>query len=337
MQRPILVRFTMLLSVLCAAPVQAQTNAWSMAAQMRVQMQWQRQAMVQQRALVLTQMRMEQQQLKMQQQAARSLKPRMPKQPSLSRSKKSATPSASTRTTAAKKTPAAKPVKTSAQTTQKTPSMKVRKTANLSRAALTARAPVLARNRAAMGLRNLLPKPSVLNAGRLSPAKMAGGSSSTPSTSATTGPGTQSSPTQPGDAADLPPDSPLPAEKPAPNPPQADQPPGVVDAPQDASSPLMHKATDATADSKPTTTQHRNDETTTSFFADSISAPSASAEKSATGESGIMRLVSAIAAGKARPPSGMETVSIQPDRVWQAPSLPILQPRHPVAPLLAVD
>jgi hypothetical protein len=337
MQRPIFVRFTMLLSALCAAPAQAQTNAWSMAAQMRVQMQWQRQTMVQQSKLILTQMQTDQQLLKMQQQAARSLKPPVTKQPSLTRVKKSSAPAASSRTTAAKKPPAAKSVKTSAQTTQKTPSTKVRKTANLSGAALTALSPALARNRAAMGLRNLLPKPSVLNAGRLSPAKMAGGSASVPSTSATAGPGAQSSPTQPGNASDPPPDTPLPTEKPAPNPPPADQPPDIVDAPLDESAPLMHKVTDATVDSKPTTTQHRNDETTTSFFADSISAPSASKGKSPTGENGIMRLVSAIAAGKARPPSGMETVSIQPDRVWQTPPLPMLQPRHPVSPLLAVD
>lgn len=339
MLRPILVRFTMLLTALCAAPAQAQTNAWSMAAQMRVQMQWQRQTMVQQRALILTQIRTEQQQLKMQQQAARSLKPRAPKQPSLARVKKSSTPAASSRTTATKKTPATKPVKTSAQTTQKSPSTKspstkVRKTASLSRAGLSL---ALARNRAGMGLRNLLPRPSALNAGRLSQAKPAGGSSSAPSPSAAAGSGSQTSPTQPGNAADPAPDSPLPAETPAPNPPQADQPPAVVDAPHDASSPLMHKATDATADSQPTKPQHHNDEKKTSFFVDSIPAPSESAGKSHAGESGIMRLVSAIAAGKTRPPVGMETVSIQPDRVWQAPPLPMLQPRHPVSPLLAVD
>ena len=350
MKRLILTWSAILLTVLCTAPVRAQAHAWSMAAQLRVQLQWQRQAMMQERAFVQSQMRAVQQQLKVQKQIAHALKPRVPKQHSLPRIKHPSALATRSRTTAPKKSSLAKQVRASARTTRNGPSVQMRNARSThygrSRAGHLARPPALARNRTGTTLRRLLPKPGVMNIGRLSQPRMPGAPSSILPPSASVGSGTQPLPTtSQGVASGQTPGSTPPAPNPAQPPPplappqggQAGQAPVVLDAPQDPFSPLMHKATEARGDSKPTTPQSRIADEPTSFFADSISAPSDSAGKSSTQESAIMRLVSAIATGKDRPQAPTETAAIQPDLIRQTPSLPALQPRYPVFPLLAVD
>jgi hypothetical protein len=99
----------------------------------------------------------------------------------------------------------------------------------------------------------------------------------------------------------------------------------------------MHKAPDLRTEEKPSPPDAATRENTKSFFLDSISAPSASADKPpATRESAAMRLASALAKGGHRLRMRTEA-AIQPDLVRQAPPLPPLQPKYLVSPLFVLE
>lgn len=131
------------------------------------------------------------------------------------------------------------------------------------------------------------------------------------------------------------------AKPPEPPKPQPKQPPPPPPPPQPANKPapeapleplpILHKAMDLTR--QPRAEPPRGDPT--SFFLDSITAPSAKATTAAQ-ENGIMQLVSAIAKGGSRPPH-TEAMAIRPDVVRQAPPLPWRHANFFLAPLLAVD
>jgi hypothetical protein len=183
---------------------------------------------------------------------------------------------------------------------------------------------------------SLLSKPGAMSGGRSFQAGMPLMPSQPPSASASIPPASQTVPVgqvpggQPLAAMPMPPPQP-PDNKPA-------QAPVALALLPPPFAPLMHKAADLKMESKPATPDTLKRSEPTSFFLDSIPAPSAMAERSSSArESGAMQLVAAIAKGNHRRPVQTETTAIQPDLVRQTPLLPRLQPRHPVSPLLAVE
>jgi hypothetical protein len=332
-----------LLTAVCATTVRAQQiHPWSMAAQMRVQMQWQRQALMRERALLQMEMRTVRQQWAEQKRLARALTPHLSRRSSLPRPRTKPTPLVThlhnlttRRSVLAHRTRTASiRVRPPSQATKNTPMVQIRitvslnagrgKPALLSRSALVLKRPGNTVNR-------YLAKLGSLNAARSSLSPMpnvpAQPMFQTPSIAPV-------APWLPAVALgqaqrQLPQAPPAPAQgdKPA-------QPPAALALLPQPPLPLMHKVMEGRMEAA---SHDWRQEEATSFFLVSISAPSESmAKPSSSRESGVGQLLTAIAKGR-RPPAPTETIAIHPDLVRLPPPLPPLQPRYPVSPWLALE
>lgn len=339
-----------LLAAVCAVPARAQTHPWSMAAQMRVQMQWQRQSLIHDRALLQMEMRSARQQLAEQKRLARALTPHLPRRTSLPRPRTKPTHLVTHLHNLTTRLPALAHgtstasirVRPPSQATKNTPLVQIRISVSLNAgrgAASLQSGSALSLKRPSNALNRFLSKSGSLSARRSSLApmpNMPGQPMFPPPPIAPFDalfPAVALSPTQ----GQVPP-----APNPVPPPPaltgKAARPPAAFPLLLPPSLVHMHKVPALMVESKPWLPDVLRQEETTSFFLDSISAPSESLAKPASKpESGVRQLLVAIAKGGRCHPAQPETTAIQPDLVRQKPSLPPLQPRYPVTPLVAFE